>query len=209
MTGVVLHGFDPSVYTWAARLALGWKGAAFEFAEVNPFDPAQAEALPALHPLGRVPVLEHKGARIFETAAILDYLDAAFEGPALTPSGPLAKARMRQVQGIVDGYGYWPLVRQVYVHGVARPDGDAGELAAGLAASGAVLAALDEIAAERFVLDGASLTLADAHLYPVVDYFQRQAEAAEKLAERVHLAAWYATLSERDEVCGTRPEIAR
>ncbi len=202
----VLHGFEPSVYTRAARLGLRLKGVAFEFAEANPFDPDACDAMRALHPFGRVPVLVHSKAQIYETGAILDYVDAGFEGPALTPPRPLAKARMRQVQGISDSYGYWPMVRQVYVQGVARAASDAAELAAGLAASEPVLAALDQIAAEALVLDGAALTLADAHLYPMVDYFQRYDKARKMLDRHPSLAAWYEALSAIDVVREICPE---
>ena len=208
MSQPVLHGFGPSVYTWAARLGLGWKGVGFGYREINPFDLQEAEHLRALHPFGRVPVLEHEGRRVWETRAILAYVDTMFEGPRLTPSDPVARTRMVQVQSIVDQYAYWPMVRQVYVHGVARAAaGDTAERAAGLAASGGVLDALDEIAAEGLVLSGQDLSLADALLFPMTDYFQRDAEAAEMLAARGALAAWYGALCEDATVRETRPAI--
>ena len=69
MSDVCLHGFGPSVYTWAARLALQVKGVAFRHDEITPFDPVDADRLARLHPFGRVPVLAHQGRLIYETAA--------------------------------------------------------------------------------------------------------------------------------------------
>ena len=60
-----------------------------------------------------------------------------------SPGDPRALARMDQIIGIVDAYGYWPMVRQVFSHRVFRPrvgqPGDEAEIARGLPASAKVL----------------------------------------------------------------------
>ena len=58
----------------------------------------------ALHPFGRIPVIEHDGFALYETQAILRYLDRAFPDPALTPSSIQAAARMDQLININDWY---------------------------------------------------------------------------------------------------------
>ena len=48
----------------------------------------------ARHPFGRIPAIEHGDFKLYECQAILRYIDAAFDGPSLTPREPKAMARM-------------------------------------------------------------------------------------------------------------------
>ncbi|MCB1311849.1 MAG: glutathione S-transferase family protein [Sedimentitalea sp.] len=205
----VLHGFAPSVYTRVARLVLAEKRIPHDYVEVNPFDPGRDPGLLALHPFARVPVLVHGDFVLHETAAIARYLDS-FPGPALTPAEPRAAARMAQVTGIVDAYGYWPLVRQVYAQRVVRPSEgltpDETEIATGLAAAAPVLATLDRIAAEGLVLSGAALTLADCHLAPMIGAFASAPEGAEALSRHPALARWWGAMVKRRSVVATAPD---
>jgi len=207
MTGLTLHGFHPSVYVRVVRLALHLRGLDYTLVEVDPFQPGAAAQNP--HPMNRIPVLDHDGFRLFETRAILTYLDRAFPGAPLLPEDPQAAARAMQVQGIVDAYGYWPMVRQVYVaEAQARDTGaprDDGMLAEGLAAAAPVLRMLEEIAAEGRVLAGDAPSLADLHLAPMMAYFTVAPEAAEALAAHPALARWWAWMSARPEMAATDP----
>src|SRR5476649_1645011 len=148
---LVLHGYRYSVYVRIARLALAENGVAYDRVEVNPFAPDLPAAYLALHPFGRVPALVHDGFALYETAAITRYIDRAFPGPALQPSVPQALARMDQIIAVVDSYGYWPLVRQVFSQRVFRPrlgqPTDSEEVARGLAAAAKALAALEALTA--------------------------------------------------------------
>src|SRR6476646_1898821 len=109
---LVLHGYRYSVYTRIARLALAEKGVAYERVEVDPFAPDVPASYLALHPFGRVPTIVHDGFALYETGAITRYIDRGFGGPALQPDDARALARMDQIVGVVDAYGYWPMVRQ-------------------------------------------------------------------------------------------------
>lgn len=81
---IELHGYQYSVYSWIARLALHEKGVGYNWVEVNPF----AEDLPAsylaTHPFKRVPTLIHAGFALYETGAITRYVDEAFEAPGFS-----------------------------------------------------------------------------------------------------------------------------
>lgn len=210
--GVLLHGYSFSVYLRVARLVLAEKGVAYRHREIDPFGPLP-EGYLDLHPFGRVPVLEHDGFTIYETQAITRYVDMAFEGPALQPGGPRARARMAQVIAMVDAYAYWPLVRQVYSHRVFRPaEGaahDEAQVALGLAAAGPVLAALERVAAEGLVLDGVGLTLADLHLAPMIAAFATVPEGAAALARHPALSLWWTAMAARDSLRTTDPGLPR
>jgi glutathione S-transferase len=58
----------------------------------------------ALHPFGRIPIIEYGETVIFETLAITGHLDEAFPGPALQPEGHAARARMRTWMGLCTDY---------------------------------------------------------------------------------------------------------
>jgi glutathione S-transferase len=109
--GPILHGAGYSVYTRIARLALAEKGIAYRLVETDVF----ASGGPApdhhqRHPFGRIPLLEHRGFALYETAAIARYVDEAFAGPPLQPAGAAERARMTQMVGLLDSYGYRAMV---------------------------------------------------------------------------------------------------
>ena len=102
------------------------------------------------------------------------------------PDDPRALARIAQVIGIVDSYGYWPMVRQVFSHAVFRPfegqPSNAAEIARGLERSHPVLGALEVISREGRALNGGQTTLADCHLGAMVAYFVMSEEGAQSAA---------------------------
>lgn len=206
-----LHGYQYSVYSWIARLALHEKGVAYDWIEVNPF----AEDIPAsylaMHPFKRVPALTHAGFVLYETGAITRYVDEAFEGPKLQPVEPRERARCNQIMSIADSYAYWPLVRQVFSHGVFRPrmsrPMDENEFQSGLEAAPRVLAALESIAGEGPWLCGNQLSLADIHLAPMVGYFVLADEGRALLQRYPRLGEWWSELSNRSTFVATTPRL--
>lgn len=207
---VILTGYGFSVYTRAVHMALTAKGVSYEPNECNPFDTADAERLKELHPFGRVPTLQHGSFRLWETQAMLDYVDAAFDGPELTPDNAKARARMRQVMGIVDAYLYWPLVRGVVSNALfASPvERDDNAFQAGLDAAPTVLAALDDIAREGLVLDPDHLTLADCLLWPMLDYFRQVAEGGLQMENQPSLTLWAEAMAMTTVALKTAPDLS-
>jgi glutathione S-transferase len=208
---LVLHGYRYSVYTRIARLALAEKGVAYDRVEVNPFAPDVPAAYLALHPFGRVPTLVHDDFALYETGAITRYVDRAFAGPALQSGPPRALARMDQIIGVVDAYGYWPLVRQVFSHRVFRPaigqPVDEAEVGRGLAGAATVLAALEALAAPDAFLVGPTLSPADLHLGAMIAYFAAAPEGRAMLRNYPQLAAWWMHLSQRPSFAATGPGL--
>lgn len=208
---LVLHGYHYSVYLRIARLTLAEKGRDYERVEVNPFVPQIPADYLALHPFGRVPTLVHDDFVLYETGAITRYVDRAFAGPALQPVEARALARMDQIIGIVDSYGYWPMVRQVFSHGVFRPassqPADKAEVERGLAGAVKVLSALEALAAPDAFLVGSAISLADFHLGAMMAYFAAAPAAADLLAGHSRLAAWWALVRRRKSFVETDPGL--
>jgi glutathione S-transferase len=117
---------------------------------------------------------------------------------------------MDQLIGIIDSYGYWPMVRQVFSHRVFRTAAgrpvDEAEIAQGLAGAAKVLAALEALASEPF-LTGQELSLADLHVGAMIAYFTLAPEGAALLASHPRLAAWWGRLSRRASVAATDPGL--
>ena len=118
---------------------------------------------------------------------------------------------MDQIIGVVDSYGYWPLVRQVFSHRVFRPaigqPADEAEVGRGLAGAAKVLAALEALAAPDAFLVGPDLSLADLHLGAMIAYFAAAPEGAALLQNHPRLAAWWLHLSRRPSFAATDPGL--
>src|SRR6202008_1618697 len=100
---MIVHGIPGSPYVRAALLALEEKGAEYELAAMQ-FGTLKQQPHLARHPFGRIPAFEHDGWMLYETQAIMRYVDAVAPGPRLQPEDPRAAARMNQVIGITEGY---------------------------------------------------------------------------------------------------------
>lgn len=171
MSKPAIIGFPQSTYVWTARTALGLKGVDYDFKPIAPPANRAPEHL-ALHPWGKVPVFQHEGLSLYETSAICEYVDLAFDGPALMPKGAVDRARARQVVSIADSY--------LYPAGVARyalqyifPRGKDGQpdravIDAALPEIEKIMGVLSDLlgGAEWFVGDGP--TLADIYVGPLV-----------------------------------------
>lgn len=210
---VTLHGAAYSVYVRIVRLALAEKGVAHDHEEVDIF--ASGGPPPehlARHPFGKIPTFTHDGFTLFETAAICRYIDEAFDGPPLMPSGARGRARAAQAIGLLDAYGYRAMVWDVYVQlaGDAARDGtsDPAVVEAGLERGAVVLDVLERLGAEGHVLGGETITLADLHAAPMLAYFMATAPGREAVAAHPHLAAWVGAMQQRPSVSETRPPEA-
>src|ERR1700676_4267533 len=103
MSEFIVHSIPGSPFGRAVLTTLEEKGASYRFSPVAPGTLRSAAHL-ARHPFGRVPVLEHNGFPLYETQAILRYLDRMLPNPALTPADPKRAARMVQVMNIYNWY---------------------------------------------------------------------------------------------------------
>ena len=120
MTDFAVHSVAGSPYGRAVLATLVEKGASYRFAPVAPGGNRQ-EPHVSRHPFGRVPVLEHDGYMLYETQAILRYLDRVLPDPALTPADPKAAGRMDQVMNICDWYLFQGVNNVIGFHRVVRP----------------------------------------------------------------------------------------
>ena len=201
-----LYGFTPSVYVRSVRLALEEKGIAYALHEVDPFqDGGPPDWYRAMQPFGKVPTLRDGGFELFESDAILRYLEAAYPERPLTPVEPQRIGRMTQAMRIMDGYAYPAMIWTVFI--VLARGQERGRLSMedGLAQSRLVLATLDRLMPEGAAfLTGDALTLADTHALPMMVYFERTAPGAGMIAEFPRIAKWLERMRARPSAAATR-----
>lgn len=202
----IVFGMARSVYVRAARLTLEEKGCQYRLAEVDPF---QEGGPPAAHlarqPFGKVPAFEHDGFRLYETDAIVRYIDEVFDGPALTPAEPKARARMTQVMRIMDNYAYPSLVWGVFVAEFREPD--AAKVAAAVPLVRTTLTALADLQDGAAYLAGDGPTLADLYAAPMFIYFAMAPTGHKLLGEFPALGDWLDQIKNRSSVFATRTPL--
>ena len=79
MSGMIVHGIPGSPYVRATLLALEEKGAEYELAAMG-FSALKQQPHLSRHPFGRIPAFEHDGWMLYETRAIMRYVDAVVHG---------------------------------------------------------------------------------------------------------------------------------
>lgn len=210
-TPVVLFGLERSVYTRIVRLVLEEKGIPYSLQEVEIFSPSGVpEEHLQRHPFGRIPALLAGDFALYETAAIAKFLDEAFLGPSLQPSGAAARARMNQIIGVLDSYAYRPLVWGVFVQRVSVPlsggTSNEAEIANSMIAAGTCLRALAHLAEAGPFMVSPNLSLADLHAYPILRCFSLAPEGRALLAEHPPLQAWFNVMRTRTSVQRTESE---
>ncbi|MDX8521409.1 glutathione S-transferase family protein [Mesorhizobium dulcispinae] len=204
MAKPVLYGADYSVYVRIARMTLEEKGVDYDLVPVDIF---AAEGIPAWylehHPFGRIPAFEHDGFRLFETGAIARYVDEAFDGPALQPDDPHGRARMSQITGMLDAYGYRAMVWDVAVERLEKAPADEELIARGISQAETVLRTLVSLKTPGPWLLGDQLTLADLHAAPIIAYFVKVEEGRDLLARFADIRDWYARVAARQSFVRT------
>ncbi len=209
---ISLHGYRDSVYSWVARFVLIEKNIDFDWVEVDPFSSAPLKSYLKLNPFRRVPTLVHNGFVLYETSAIVQFLDDSYPEPQLQPSSASDRARVLQIISIVDSYLYWPLVRQVFSHGYwqqlygAEPDPE--EFQQGLAAAPLILSAINSIVHDREYLVGEALSLADLYLAPFLSYFALTDKGKTMLGTYPVLCGWLQRMTQRQSYVDSKPQFA-
>jgi glutathione S-transferase len=169
MSETIVYGFPRSTFVNIVRLVLTHKDVAYRFEDLEPVM-GRSEHL-ALHPFNRVPIFRHGDFTVYETRAIVGYIDEVFAGARLTPQNPHARARMNQWIGVVDSYVYPYMIHHVTHERLVFPElgiaSDEKVVAHALPRVENALVAIErELADGRDYLLGPELSIADFYLLP-------------------------------------------
>ncbi|HWE99860.1 MAG TPA: glutathione S-transferase family protein [Caulobacteraceae bacterium] len=203
----VVHSIPGSPFGRTVLATLEEKGVDYRFAPVTP--PAhRGEEHRARHPFGRVPAIEHDGFGLYETSAIVRYIDRAFDGPALTPADARSAARMDQAMSVSDWYLFQGVGNVIGFQRVVRPilmgqPADEAACAAAMPQARIVVAALEAMLADGPYFAGESISLADLMIAPQLDFMAQSPEWAELGPAAPRLDAWLARINVRQSLQAT------
>ncbi len=202
---VTLLGDARSTYTRSVRIGLAEKGIKYAMQQCAPRTP---EIL-ALHPFGRIPAFRDGEVRLFESSAILRYLEEAFPGPSLLPQNIRDRALGEQWVSAVNSYFYDVAVRR-YVLQYVFPKGADGKPDRSVIGP-AVAELTDQLAVfeagyARPFLAGQQPTMADFLLAPIVGYLEMFPESKAILGRLPKLSRAHAAVKERPSWKETQPQ---
>ncbi|MHB8570803.1 MAG: glutathione S-transferase family protein [Metallibacterium sp.] len=194
MSGYTVHTIPVSAFGRAVLIALEEKGAPYRLVAVAPGTLRSPEHT-ARHPFARVPVLEHDGFRLYETQAILRYLDRVLPAPPLTPTGAHGAARMDQLMAINDWYLFQGVANVIGFQRVVGPrllglTPDETAIAAAMPKARTVFTELSALLGRQPFFAGEAFTLADVLLAPQFDFLSATPEWAALTADTPRLCEW-------------------
>jgi glutathione S-transferase len=203
MSDITIHGIPGSPYVRAVLLGLEEKSVPYNFVHMAPMESKQPEHL-ARHPFGRIPSFVHGDFALYETQAILRYIDAVFPGIALRPSDPRAAARMDQMVGIVDWYFFRDISATIGFHRLIAPQfgmaTDESVIAAAIPKAAICVAELDRLIGDQTFITGDKLSIADLMLAPHFEFFSATPESVALLAPYPRLSAWLIRMQSRQSM---------
>jgi len=206
---IKLYNFPGSPYGWMARAALAEKGLKYETAE--PRDRETNPELRNLNPINRTPTLVDDGNPVFESFAILEYLEEKYPSPPLMPKEPAARARSRAMALL--GYLYiyqdakavgtqlfdWANYDWKSPYPARRPAAEVDQSIVGPAEARLMnhFRILDQELSAHPWATGSAFGIADIVLTPAAAMFRLRGRP---IAEFPHVARWL-------DVCLARPAI--
>ena len=207
MSEFAVHSIPGSPFGRAVLATLEEKGASYRILPAAPGTLRSPEHL-ARHPFGRVPVLEHNGFSLYETQAILRYLDRVLPTPALTPADPKRTARMDQVMNVNDWYLFQGVGNVIGFHRVVGPrvmglTPDEAAIAAAMPKARAVFEELARLLGEQPYFAGEAISLADLLVAPQIGFFTQTPEWSVLGAPHANLVAWLARMEARPSLRAT------
>ncbi len=208
MSQPIVFGAAYSVYVRTVRLALVEKSVPYHLVEIDVFGEGGPPPEHFMrHPFGRIPAFEHDGFQLYETDAIVRYIDETFDGPSLIPDTSKSRARMTQAMRILDCYAYPSMVWGVYVEQIGAPqegrETNPVRLEVAIGHSRTCLEALERLMDDGPFLFGSTPCLADLLAAPMFAYFRLAPKGRQLLDEQPRLKSWLERMQVRPSMAAT------
>jgi glutathione S-transferase len=209
MANPIVYGPAASTYVWSVRLTLAEKGVTHELVDV-PFGTHRDEPHLSRHPFAKVPAFEHDGFALYETQAIMRYVDERFAGTPLQPEDVHEWSRMNQIIGIVDAYAWSSIAGTILFNRVLVPrvlggSPDEAAIAAALPGARLCLSEIDRLMADHRFLASEHVSLADLMVIPLVYYFSNVPDGRTPITEHPKLQNWIHHMETRQSFQVTKP----
>ncbi len=208
MSRPIVFGAAYSVYVRTVRLTLAEKNVPYHLVEIDVFkEGGPPPDYLMRHPFGRIPAFEHDGFQLYETDAIVRYIDETFDGPSLIPDTSRGRARMTQAMRILDCYAYPNMVWGVYVEQIDAPQEgrqtDPVKLDEAIGRSRTCLEALEGLMDGNSFFFGSTPCLADLLAAPMFAYFRLAPQGRQLLGEQPRLESWLERMLIRPSMAAT------
>lgn len=199
MTKLKIHGMAQSTFTRAVRLACHEKGIDYELVTAMPSE------MGAVNPFGKIPVMVHGDFTLYESPAIVRYLDRTFTGPKLWPDESRQAAICDQwISAVCDSlvgsalhylaarFGFFALPPEMVARHLER--------------TRALMPIFDRQLGRNRYLAGDHATAADLFLLPIFFYFPELPELKAIGEAAPNCMRWARDMGERPSVKATDPE---
>lgn len=211
MTGITVYGIPGSPFLRSVEITLKEKDVPYQLHAMAPGEHKQPEYL-ARHPFGRVPAFEHDGFALYESQAIIRYLDETFPNPPLTPGNAKERARMNQVIGIIEWYFFPKAAAPIAFNRIIGPKllglpTDEAAIAEALPMARTCFAELDRLLGDQAYFGGDRVSIADIMLAAQLDLLCDTPEGAELISGR-RLEKWLKRVRSRPSLLATQPPAA-
>jgi len=197
-----LHWHPFSIFPRRIRIALHEKRLPYEDVMVDlPGGATHAPEFRRLNPFGQVPVLEDDGLVLYESIAILEYLEERHPAPALLPGGAIGRAQTRQWMLAAGDYLTGPFHRWIAQFLTPEATWDRADQARARDDIGHHLDVLEATLSDGDYLTGA-FSLADVCYAPFTCELET-ARLSALLADRPRVRGWIDRLKARPSVAAT------
>ena len=202
-----LYGFSTQ-NTLKTLYVLEEVGADFEFHFVNLGTGEQkSEEFAIKTPMGKVPVLEHNGAHLFESGAICRYV-ANVTDSALYPADKMQRARVDQWMDYFSCHlGHW--FSKLYYELAIKPKFNLGEpddrgIAEAHKFATKQLGTLDALLESSDWLANDALSIADLFAFA---YIEQHRDVDFSIDDYVHVKAWLERIESLDSIANARSRL--
>jgi glutathione S-transferase len=195
-----VYGNPMSTCTRKVLTTLAEKGHEAQFVMVDLSKGEQkSPAYMEKHPFGVVPYFEDDGFTMYESRAIIRYLDAKLTGPKLTPSDLPSLGRMEQWLSVEQSY-FTPhcmaIVREMMFKPMWGGTPDMDRVSKGRDETARVLDVVDRALMRQAHLAGDTFSLADISWLPYLQYLSATPHGS-LITERPHVKSWWQRISTR------------
>ena len=190
-----LLGVDASPYVRKVRIVLEEKRIPYEYVKARPSLPDSP--VPQFNPLAKIPVLvTDKGKGIYDSAVIVDYLDALVAEPRLIPAEIEARVDVKRWEALGDGVADATVAIS---HELTDKTGQSAEWHAKQQLKiDRGLAAMEKDLGDREFCHGASFSLADIAAGYALGYLDRALPEIDWRSKHATLARFAERMSKRD-----------
>jgi len=210
MSRGTLYGFALSPFVRGVRIALAEKGVAYDH-QPHDLEEIKTPAYAAINPFHKMPSwVASDGFTIYETPAILRFIDETEPGVSLTPAMPRHRAAMAQWMGVAGSILYPVGITQLFLQRVVMPMmGGTADEAIVESATVATSGHLDAVAGALggAFLAGPDFSQADILVGTMLDLIERCPEGATLFAARPAVADYLVRLRGRDSFVATFPAM--